>query len=59
MKSKSCVFRGVSGKLTGEHVLGDWLTRIGLGADPVLHGSGPIAHSGQREHADRTNVTAG
>ena len=35
-----CVFCGNSGALTGEHVLGDWLTTIGLPMDEVAHGAG-------------------
>jgi hypothetical protein len=35
-----CVFCGASGALTGEHVLGDWLTTIGLPMDEVAHGAG-------------------
>lgn len=35
-----CVFCGASGALTGEHVLPDWLTAIGLPMDEVAHGAG-------------------
>jgi hypothetical protein len=38
----TCAFCGRTGKLTGEHVLGDWLSRIGLDLDPVAHVTGPL-----------------
>ena len=38
----TCAFCGTTGKLTGEHVLGDWLSRIGLDLDPVAHVTGPL-----------------
>lgn len=44
-ESRACVFCGSEGKLTGEHVFGDWLTRIGLDAAPRRHGAGPINRS--------------
>lgn len=43
----TCAFCGYSGKLTGEHVLGDWLTKIGLDLDPVPHGAGPLNRIGR------------
>lgn len=43
----TCAFCGHSGKLTGEHVLGDWLTKIGLDLDPVPHGAGPLNRIGR------------
>jgi hypothetical protein len=41
----TCVFCGAGGKLTREHVLGDWLTEIGLPRDPVMHIAGPLNRS--------------
>jgi hypothetical protein len=38
----TCAFCGTTGKLTGEHVLGDWLSLIGLDLDPVVHVTGPL-----------------
>ena len=38
----TCAFCGRTGKLTSEHVLGDWLSRIGLDLDPVAHAAGPL-----------------
>jgi hypothetical protein len=38
----SCVFCGVRGPLTGEHVYGKWLSRIGLDLSPTAHGAGPL-----------------
>jgi len=43
----TCVFCGFIGKLTGEHVLGDWLSRIGLDLDPVAHLTGPLNRLGR------------
>jgi hypothetical protein len=43
----TCAFCGYSGKLTGEHVLGDWLSKIGLDLDPVPHGAGPLNRIGR------------
>ncbi|MCG5215476.1 hypothetical protein [Streptosporangium sp. KLBMP 9127] len=43
----SCAFCGFIGTLTGEHVFGDWLTRIGLDLEPVLHGAGPLNRIGR------------
>ena len=42
---RTCVFCGAGGRLTGEHVFGDWLTRIGLDLSPSRHGAGPINRS--------------
>lgn len=41
----TCVFCGFNGRLTGEHVFGDWLTRVGLDLEPVVHGAGPLNRS--------------
>jgi hypothetical protein len=38
----TCAFRRSGGKLTGEHVFADWLTRIGLDLNPVTHDTGPV-----------------
>jgi hypothetical protein len=35
-------FCGFGGKLTAEHVFGAWLSRSGLGLEPVAHGAGPL-----------------
>jgi hypothetical protein len=43
----SCSFCGFSGKLTAEHVFGNWLSRIGLDLAPVSHGAGPLNRIGQ------------
>lgn len=43
----TCAFCEYRGKLTGEHVLGDWLGRIGLDLDPVPHGAGPLNRIGR------------
>jgi hypothetical protein len=43
----TCAFCGTTGKLTGEHVLGDWLTKIGLDLEPVPHGAGPLNRIGR------------
>ncbi len=43
----TCAFCGTTGKLTGEHVLGDWLTKIGLDLEPVPHGTGPLNRIGR------------
>ena len=43
----SCAFCGFTGKLTGEHVFGDWLRRIGLDLDPVAHLAGPLNRIGR------------
>lgn len=43
----TCAFCGYSGKLTGEHVLGDWLGKIGLDQDPVAHGAGALNRLGR------------
>lgn len=43
----TCPFCDVSGKLTAEHVLGDWLSRMGLDLGPVAHGAGPLNGIGQ------------
>jgi hypothetical protein len=43
----TCAFCGATAKLTGEHVLGDWLSRIGLELDPVAHRTGPLNRIGR------------
>jgi hypothetical protein len=43
----TCVFCGFTGKLTGEHVFGDWLTRIGLDLEPVPHAAGRLNRIGR------------
>jgi hypothetical protein len=43
----TCVFCGSANTLTGEHVLGDWLTKIGLSIDPVPHGAGWLNRMGR------------
>lgn len=43
----SCAFCDFTGKLSGEHVLGDWLTRIGLDLEPVPHGTGSLNQVGK------------
>lgn len=43
----TCPFCGSTGKLTAEHVLGNWLSRIGLDLEPVPHGAGPLNRVGQ------------
>jgi hypothetical protein len=45
--SGTCIFCGFSGKLTGEHVFGDWLSRIELDRDPVPHGTGWLNRVGR------------
>jgi hypothetical protein len=40
--ASTCAFCGTTGKLTSEHVFGDWLTRIGLELDPGVHVAGPL-----------------
>lgn len=42
---KTCVFCGAGGKLTGEHVFGDWLSTIGLSEADSAHGVGPLNRS--------------
>lgn len=43
----ACVFCGSTGVMTGEHVLGDWLTRVGLAHDPVEYRTGPLNRLGR------------
>lgn len=43
-----CAFCRTTGKLTKEHIFGDWLTRIGLDMDPVAHSAGPLNRIGRR-----------
>ncbi|MFI7114796.1 hypothetical protein ACIBK9_51385 [Nonomuraea sp. NPDC050227] len=40
--ARICAFCGFSGKLTGEHVFGGWLSRIGLPLEPTPHHAGPL-----------------
>lgn len=42
-----CVFCGSAGVMTGEHVWGDWLARIGLALDPVAHTAGRLNRLGR------------
>jgi len=42
----TCVFCGFTGKLTSEHIFGDWLTRIGLDLEPVPHAAGRLNRIG-------------
>jgi hypothetical protein len=42
MGSQACVFCGSEGSLTREHVLSDWLSKIGLADEPVEHFAGPL-----------------
>jgi hypothetical protein len=44
-KRKTCAFCGTSGKLTGEHVFGEWLSRIGLDVPECRFGAGPVNRS--------------
>jgi hypothetical protein len=37
---RTCAFCGETARLTGEHVFGNWLSRIGLQLDPVAHRTG-------------------
>jgi len=43
----ACSFCGEEAKLTGEHVLGSWLGRIGLDLQPAQHGAGPLSRVGR------------
>ena len=43
--AKTCVFCGGGGKLTREHIFGDWLTRLGLAPSLTTCGAGPINRS--------------
>jgi hypothetical protein len=43
----ACSFCGGEAKLTGEHVLGSWLSRIGLDLQPVQHRAGPLSLVGR------------
>ncbi len=40
--AKTCVFCEVAGKLTREHVFGEWLSRTGLDLQPRLHSAGRL-----------------
>jgi hypothetical protein len=40
--SRSCAFCGSTGSLTREHVLGNWLSKIGLPSDRVESKAGPL-----------------
>lgn len=40
-------FCGFDGKLTGEHVFGDWIARLNLTSDRVPHGAGPLNRLGR------------
>jgi hypothetical protein len=43
----TCAFCANTGKLTGEHVLGDWLSKVGLDLRPVPHGTGWLNRIGR------------
>lgn len=43
----TCPFCGSAGSMTREHVLGDWLSRIGLSLEPVPHRSGALNRLGR------------
>jgi hypothetical protein len=45
--STTCAFCGATGKLTGEHVLGDWMSKIGVRLDPVAHFMGRLNRMGR------------
>lgn len=45
MKPRTCAFCGEEGKLTSEHIFGDWLTHVGINMVPSRHGAGPINRS--------------
>lgn len=45
MAGTSCVFCGSSDEMTGEHVFGAWLGRLGLPQEPSLHRAGPLNRS--------------
>lgn len=40
--TRQCAFCGSTGTLTREHVLGNWLSKIGLGDGPVENHAGPL-----------------
>ncbi|MBF4514154.1 hypothetical protein ITJ66_16840 [Plantibacter sp. VKM Ac-2885] len=40
--ARQCAFCGSAGPLTREHVLGNWLSKIGLGDGPVENHAGPL-----------------
>jgi hypothetical protein len=42
-----CTFCGFTGKLTQEHVLGAWLSTIGLDLRPTPHVTGPLNRIGR------------
>jgi hypothetical protein len=43
--NRACIFCGFSGKLTAEHVFGDWLNGLALGKEPTRGGAGPLNRS--------------
>lgn len=43
----TCVFCGSADTMTGEHVLGEWLSKVGLDLDPVPHGAGWLNRIGR------------
>ena len=43
----TCAFCGFDGKLTGEHVFGDWIARLSLTSDRIPHGAGPLNRLGR------------
>lgn len=46
-KRRTCAFCGAAGPLTKEHVFGDWLSRLGLDPEPVLHRAGSLNRLGK------------
>lgn len=40
--TNTCAFCGSTGKLTREHVFGDWVSKIGLDLTPTRHMGGPL-----------------
>lgn len=42
IQEKACAFCGETGRLTNEHVFGDWLSRIGLEIGVCRAGAGPL-----------------
>src|SRR5664279_2981044 len=49
----ACVFCGASGTMTKEHVLPDWLERIGLTGQPAAAGSGWLNRSSEYRQTSR------
>lgn len=59
--NRACIFCGASGKLTAEHVFGDWLNGLGLSDELTRGGAGPLNRSlrdlGMARPFDRTVKT--